>query len=189
MPFITARKRNVLGFAVLCLTAAFAFLGLRAGTTDLTATATNPPLNVRENNLDGDGNIKVHEQGTVAISGTVNVGNTPATQNVRVTNTPLQVRGGTVRTYHQEFFPFDKDQNIEVDISEFSRVRMQITVNGSDSTVDFFWATDGGTDGSFSVDTGHTATVLVPEVAGTTLYIELRDPDGEQVFVNVYGTR
>ena len=61
-----------------------------------------PPIPVREQNLDGSGNIKVHEQGTVSVNvanaslpvtGTVNVGNLPVdgAGNVKAA---LQVGGG-----------------------------------------------------------------------------------------------
>lgn len=186
----------------LALICVFGFLGLRAA-DELSDTLApppplpNPPLNVAEANKDAEGNIKVHEQGTVQVTGTVNVGNNPSVQDVRVTNDPLEVEvtntlvveSGTVRKFHQEIFPFDKDEDFVVDIAEFSRVRLQTTVNGSDSTVDFIYETDGGASGSFSVDTGGPSkSVLLPEVAGTRLHVYVRDPDGEQVFVNVFGT-
>jgi hypothetical protein len=192
------RKRSALGLGALSLICLFAFLGLRASDTvdskeleAAVAPLANPPLNVREANVDADGYLRVHEQGVVSVQGTVNVGNNPSVQDVRITNTPLQValpKQGTVRTFHQEFFPFDKEEDLEIDIHEFSRVRLQITVNGSDSTVDITYDTDGDTSGSFSVDTADSHTILLPEVAGTKLFVYLNDPDGEQVFVNVFGT-
>ena len=75
----------------------------------------------------------------------------------------------------------------EVLVNDFQIIAA--TVNGSDSTVDFIYDTDGGASGSFSVDTGGPSkSVLLPEVAGTRLHVYVRDPDGEQVFVNVFGT-
>jgi hypothetical protein len=41
---------------------------------------------------------------------------------------------------------------------------------------------DAGVSGSFSVDAGDSHTELLCGAAGTTLEIDLRDPDGEQVF-------
>jgi len=41
------------------------------------AGAVPPAQSVREQNLDGGGFIKVHEQGTANVTGTVNVGNLP----------------------------------------------------------------------------------------------------------------
>jgi hypothetical protein len=158
-----------------------------------------PPLNVLETNVDGGGNIRVHEQGTVPITGTVNVGNTPAVQDVRVTNGALPVTGsvsvtnfpaattGVTNFFSQEFFPFNKEEILQIDISKFKRVRIRVTVNVS-GTVDFFYGTDAGVSGDFSVDAGNVHTELLPEVAGTNLEIDLEDPDGEQVFVDVYGS-
>ena len=42
------------------------------------------PQPVREQNLDASGFIRVHEQGTANVAGTVNVGNLPAVQDVNV---------------------------------------------------------------------------------------------------------
>jgi hypothetical protein len=50
-----------------------------------TLTVTNPPaspLAVHESNTDANGNIKVHEQGTVQVGGSVSVSNLPGTQPV-----------------------------------------------------------------------------------------------------------
>jgi hypothetical protein len=64
------------------------------------ATAAGPPggLNVREQNVDGSGAIRVHEQGTANVNVTnsslpVAVQNLPGIQDVRVTNSPLGVNG------------------------------------------------------------------------------------------------
>lgn len=201
MRFIEGRKRGALVLGAVLLIGLFGFVGLRASELDGgagvedTTQLSNPPLNVREANVDAEGYLRIHEQGVVSVQGTVNVASGPAVQDVRVTNTPLQVTGnvnvagGTVRKLRQEVYPFTADEDIEVDISEFSRVRLYVVVNGSDSTVDFAYYTDAGIYGSFSVDTGDTHNVLLSEVAGTKLTIGLRDPDGEQVFVNVFGTK
>ena len=57
------------------------------------AVAAPPPpadTKVREQNLDGSGLVRVHEQGTAKVSGTVDVGNLPldAQGNVRVSEAP-----------------------------------------------------------------------------------------------------
>ena len=57
------------------------------------AVAAPPPpadTKVREQNLDGSGLIRVHEQGTANVSGTVDMGNLPldAQGNVRVSEAP-----------------------------------------------------------------------------------------------------
>ncbi|HEX5042140.1 MAG TPA: hypothetical protein VFV75_04490 [Candidatus Polarisedimenticolaceae bacterium] len=193
-----ARRMRLLAPLALALVAGLGAFSLRAGdalstefadTTDPSAPS-NPPLNVREANVDGNGNIKVHEQGVVQVTGTVDVGNSPKVQDVNITNDPLEVKvkTGTVHFYHHEVYPFDEDTDLTIDIHEYSRVRVQITVNGS-GTVDFLYATDGGVHGEFSEDSGGFGhTLLLPEVAGTELQLFLNDPDGEQVFVNVYGT-
>ena len=66
---------------------------------------------------------------------------------------------------------------------------MTIVVNGSDSTVDFFYSTDAHVAGSFSVDTADVHTVLLRELPGTRMFIHVRDPDGEQVLVSPFGRR
>jgi hypothetical protein len=48
------------------------------------------PTQVREQNLDGSGFIRVHEQGTANVAGTVNIGNMPAVQDVNVVSLPTQ---------------------------------------------------------------------------------------------------
>ena len=191
MRFMESNRSGLLALGAMFVLAAFGFAALRAGDvlSDTAATdVANPPLNVREVNLDGNGNIKVHEQGTVAVTGTVNVGNNPATQDVRVTNTSVRVNtGGTVRKYFQEFNPFDENQHIEVDISEFSKVRLAVVVNGKkDASAHVFYTTDANVGDSFDVDSARTT--FLGEAAGTRLVIELSDPDGEQVFVKVFGT-
>ena len=199
MRSLDGRRLRLAAPLALGLVAGLGALSLRAGdvlstefavATDATAPS-NPPLNVREANVDGNGNIKVHEQGVVHVTGTVDVGNSPKVQDVNITNEdPLEVRvqTGTVHFYTHEVYPFDEDTNVTIDIHEYSRVRVQITVNGS-GTVDFLYGTDGGLHGEFSEDSGGFGhTLLLPEVAGTELRLVLSDPDGEQVFINVYGT-
>jgi hypothetical protein len=194
----SGRKMHLLAPLALALLAGLGALSLRAGdvlSTELAAPTeatapSNPPLNVAEANKDANGDIKVHEQGIVRVTGTVDVGNGPKVQDVNVTNDSLEVKvkTGTVHFYHQEVYPFDEDTDLTIDIHEYSRVRVQITVNGS-GTVEFLYATDGGVHGEFSEDAGGFGhTLLLPEVAGTELRLFLNDPDGEQVYVNVYGT-
>ena len=191
MRFMASNRSGLLTLGVMFVVAALGFVATNAGdilSDTATTDAANPPLNVRETNLDANGHIKVHEQGTVAVTGTVNVGNNPATQDVRVTNTPLRVNtGGTVEKYFQEFSPFDENQHIEVNIGEFSKVRLAIVVNGKDdASAHVFYTTDANIYDSFDVDSSRT--IFLGEAAGTKLVIELSDPDGEQVFVKVFGT-
>jgi hypothetical protein len=72
-------------------------------TDDVGAAPPPPsPQQVREQNLDGSGFIRVHEQGTanvnvtngsLPVSGTVNVGNAPAVQDVNVVSMPAPTGG------------------------------------------------------------------------------------------------
>ena len=55
---------------------------------DGAASAAPADTKVREQNLDGSGLIRVHEQGTANVNGTVNVGNLPAVQDVNVVALP-----------------------------------------------------------------------------------------------------
>ena len=74
-------------------------LGSDAGAAPPPPSATQ----VREQNLDGSGFIRVHEQGTADVAGTVNVGNLPTVQDVNVvsggpaeyTQFIVDVSGGT----------------------------------------------------------------------------------------------
>jgi len=73
------------------LVGAFAYdqLESRAGAAPPPPSATQ----VREQNLDGSGFIRVHEQGTANVAGTVNVGNLPAVQDVNVVSMPPPAAG------------------------------------------------------------------------------------------------
>jgi len=195
MHALNARRIRLAAPLALALIAGLGALSLRAGTvstsTDLTTTAdatvSNPPLNVAESNKDANGNIKVHEQGTVAVSGTVNVGNGPKVQDVNVTNQALEVKGGTTRLFFKEIDNFDEPMSFHVDIHKYSKIRILATVNGS-GTVDFDFETDAGVYTLFSVDSGgFSHSELLGEVAGTDMAIYLTDPDGEQVFISVWG--
>ena len=193
------RRMRLLAPLALALIAGLGALSLRAGdtfstdfamTTEATAPS-NPPLNVREANVDGNGNIKVHEQGTVAISGTVDIGNTPKVQDVNVTNDPLEVKfpdQGTTQIYSETIDDFNENIQRVIDIHKYARVRFQSNVNGS-GTVEYFVSTDGGVLEHFEVDAGsHGHTVFLGEAAGTKLFLEVIDPDGEQVFLRVFGS-
>jgi hypothetical protein len=141
--------------------------------------------------VDGNGNIKVHEQGTVAISGTVDIGNTPKVQDVNVTNTALEVKlpdQGTTQIYSETIDDFNENIQRTIDIHKYARVRFGTNVNGS-GTVEYFVSTDGGVHEHFEVDAGSFGhTVFLGEAAGTKLFLEVVDPDGEQVFLRVFGS-
>ena len=76
----------VVGGLLSGLVGAFAYdqLGSDAGAAPPLPSATQ----VREQNLDGSGLIRVHEQGTANVAGTVNVGNLPAVRDVNVVSQP-----------------------------------------------------------------------------------------------------
>ena len=192
MQFMSSNRSGLLVLGAMFLIAVLGIVATHAGDLSDSATtdAVNPPLNVREANVDATGNIKVHEQGTVAVTGTVNVGNNPATQDVRVTNSSLKVSlGGTVKKLDVNINPFEEDFETEVDIAEFSRVRLFLGVNGpEDTTVNFFYSTDGGVGEFIDIDRGHGRSIFLGEAAGTKLTISARDPDGEQVLIRVFGT-
>jgi len=192
-------RMRLLAPLALALIAGLGALSLRAGdtlstqlavTSDATAPS-NPPLNVREANVDGNGNIKVHEQGTVAISGTVDIGNTPKVQDVNVTNDALDVKlpdQGTTQIYSETIDDFNENIQRTIDIHKYARVRFGTNVNGS-GTVEYFVSTDGGVLEHFEVDAGGFGhTVFLGEAAGTKLFLEVVDPDGEQVFLRVFGS-
>jgi hypothetical protein len=199
MGFSSVRRMMIAIVGLVMLTGLVGILGVRFSDTT-SAASPMPPLNVVENNVDADGNIRVHEQGTVPVSGTVNVGNTPAVQNVSVTNASLPVTGsvsvsnfpaaatGVTHFFHQEVFPFNAEQILHIDISKFSKVRMAVVVNGTGGSVDFFWGTNAQIADNFSVDTGNQHTVFLGDVAGTDLEVDLESPNGQQVFVDVFGS-
>jgi hypothetical protein len=74
MSIVLSERRSWGVVGALALICVFRFLGLRAGDelSDTLAPPSelpNPPLNVAEANRDADGNIRVHEQGTVQLTG------------------------------------------------------------------------------------------------------------------------
>jgi hypothetical protein len=173
-------------------------LSLQAGealSTDLStapelAPPNNPPLNVAEANKDADGFIRVHEQGTVAVTGTVNVGNAPKTQDVNVVNDALEVTlpdQGTTKFFDFSVDDFNEQILTTIDIHKYAHVRFQTNVNGS-GTVEYFLSTDGGVNAHFEVEAAGEHTVYLGEAAGTRLTIQVVDPDGEQVFIRVFGS-
>ena len=90
---------------------------------DGSASAAPAETKVREQNLDGSGLIRVHEQGTANVSGTVDVGNLPSVQDVNVVSTPLQAGRLVTLTFTNGFSQF-------VDTSDCSA----ISVLARDST-------------------------------------------------------
>jgi len=130
------------------------------------------------------------------VTGTVSVGNLPATQSisgsVTITNTPLAVTGavtlGTKVIADFEADSLDSSQHKfgPFDISQFSKIRLRVTANGSGSVIADI-ETDGLAD-FFSVDAGNVES-RVYDIPGTSATIFLNgDPNITQVFVKLFGS-
>jgi len=138
------------------------------------------------------------------VTGTVSVGNLPATQSisgsvtitntpsVTVANTPLAVTGsvtlGTKVIADFEADSLDSSQHKfgPFDISQFSKIRLRVTANGSGSVIADI-ETDGVAD-FFSVDAGNVES-RVYDIPGTSATIFLNgDPNITQVFVKLFGS-
>ena len=165
---------------------------------DVLQPAAGPPpgLNVLEQNVDANGLIRVHEQGTVPVTGTVDIGNAPAVQAVSVTNPSLPVTGSVevtnfpastsgIREIAQHVDHFTEPQAFHFDIHDAKRVRVYIVVNGS-GTVDIEWETDAGLFDHFNMDAASTKSFLLPEVAGTEVTFNLADPGDQQIGVGLF---
>ena len=202
------RMQLLVGVIAACgLAAALAYGGrtvqLADAPTSVTDIAAQPaamnPLLVLEQNKDLNGFIRVHEQGTVPVTGTVNIGTVSGVQNVHVQNTPLPVTGsvtvanfpaaapGSTQLYFEEIYPFDSAQARDVDITGFSKIRVSATVNVS-GQVDFYLYTNSGALQNFSVSASNAGSVLLGDVPGTSLNVRMLDPDGEQIILRVWGS-
>ena len=93
MPFsplsVARRRRYTMRYIITTATVVALIVGTALGfvvsrSLDGAASAAPAETKVREQNLDGSGLIRVHEQGTANVAGTVNVGNLPAVQDVNV---------------------------------------------------------------------------------------------------------
>src|SRR2546422_10497504 len=130
------------------------------------------------------------------VTGTVSVGNLPATQSISgsgtITNTPLAVTGavtlGTKVIADFEADSLDSSQHKfgPFDISQFSKIRLRVTANSSGSVIADI-ETDGVAD-FFSVDAGNVES-RVYDIPGTSATIFLNgDPNITQVFVKLFGS-
>lgn len=185
------RKRIWLSMGGLCLIGLFGFIGLHAGELVSTSTALlpsaslpNPPLNVAESNKDGDGNIKVHEQGTVRVTGTVDVGNAPSVQNVRV----VDGGRGSIKIYDDIIQQLEEPLDLDFDISEFSSVRIFTGVNGV-GTAHITLSTDAGIFDFFDEDPGYVVSTALTDTPGTKLYISVESKDTPQIVLRVFGSK
>jgi hypothetical protein len=135
-----------------------------------TLTINNPPASpvpVNETNTDANGNIKVHEQGTVQVGGNVAVSNLPATQpvsgTVNVGNFPANfpaapttsVIASDVTTVEPGAFP----QTVIIPVTDVSAYR-EVTVYATVNNVAAAPSQDGQACDVFTFNSvGHTFVV------------------------------
>lgn len=147
--------------------------------SDRAGAAAPPPsaTRVREQNLDGGGFVRVHEQGTANVAGTVNVGNLPAVQDVNVVSTPpaapqgrlVELGTATVSGTGPDYvYPF-------VDVSDCGKITVVVTLDGPNPNA-FVRITpeatlDGGT--VFSAPASYVSEVRTGRT-GSFVYKELR---------------
>lgn len=107
----------------------------------------NQGQRVREQNLDASGFIRVHEQGTANVAGTVNVGNLPAVQDVNVVSMPAAARGRLVELGTQMVGPQQNAVFPFADVSDCARMRAMARApfTGGIRMVTFNTSPDGNT--------------------------------------------
>ena len=185
------RKRVGLVLSGLCLIGLFGAMGLHAGDMMSTLESTlappplpNPPLNVAEANKDGNGNIRVHEQGTVRVEGTVNVGNAPSVQDVRVVNGGR----GSIKIFDEVVQQLEEDLELDFDIGDFSSVRIFTGVNGV-GTGHFVFSTDAGIFEVLDVNPGYIESTVLTDTPGTKLTLRVSSADTPQIVLRVFGSK
>jgi hypothetical protein len=104
----------------------------------------------------------------------------------------LGLRAGDVLSTATKFYEkviddFDEGFLETIDISKYAHVRFATIVNGT-GTVEFFLHSDGQVTSHFEVEASGHHTVDLGEAVGTRLTIQLVDPDGEQVFLRLFGS-
>jgi hypothetical protein len=142
------------GLVALAVIAAFAsgLIGTWAFSqlTEQAGAAPPPPSpqQVREQNLDGSGFIRVHEQGTANVAGTVNVGNLPSVQDVNVLSMPAQSTGRLIAPGTQPALGSNDTIFSTTDVSDCSEIRaMARTTHSSGLTLEpsIYTSPDGST--------------------------------------------
>jgi hypothetical protein len=115
-----------------------------------TLTINNPPaspLAVRETNTDANGNIKVDEQGTVQVGGSVSVSNLPGTQpvsgTVNVGNFPAAPETDLIASGPTTFDAAGEDLIGGVNISAYREVTLYLSVPGAAGSVTCYLSTRG----------------------------------------------
>lgn len=138
--------RSIVGLVAILglvsgLVGAFAYdqLGSNAGAAP-PPPAPPSPTRVREQNLDTSGLIRVHEQGTANVAGTINVGNLPAVQDVNVVSPPAAPQGRLISlTFTDSLSQF-------ADVSGCGNVSILArTTTAGDFAVGLFSSPDGTT--------------------------------------------
>ena len=157
----------IAGATALALIAGIALGFVVSRGLDGAASAAPAETKVREQNLDGSGLIRVHEQGianvnvtntSVPVSGTVDVGNLPAVQDVNVVSMPAQSQG---RLITLSMSPFDGQHSRSgpMDISDCDLISIMSTAP---------WYVLDAQD--LSLDGVHFTEVSLVAVGGTLAY-------------------
>ncbi len=134
---------------------------------DGSASAAPPTETVREQNLDGDGFIRVHEQGTanvsvtnasLPVSGTVDVGNLPAVQDVNVVSLPSE-EGRLIELGTQAIPGGGHYQSSFVDVSDCQRVTLMARGTAFETNIH---TAEMSPDGTIAIG----ANLIVEELGG-----------------------
>ena len=138
-------KLTTLAVVTLALGIALGFVVSRS--LDGSASAAPPPpadTKVREQNLDGSGFIRVHEQGTANVTGTVDVGNLPAVQDVNVVSATPQT--GRLIELGTHTVPWGGAFTTPlVDVSDCQRVTLMAKSSGSSTNASIEYMSPDGT--------------------------------------------
>ena len=135
---------------------------------DGSASAAPPTQAVEEQNLDGSGFIRVHEQGvadvnvtnpSLPVSGTVDVGNLPAVQDVNVVSVPPE-QGRLIELGTQAIPGGGHYQSSFVDVSDCERVTLM--ARGTSGVSHSINEAEMSPDGTIAV----LANLVVEELGG-----------------------
>jgi len=184
-------QRTLVSIIIVCLVSgvvgAFAYdqLGSNAG-----AVPPPPsPTQVREQNLDTSGFIRVHEQGTANVTGTVNVGNLPTVQDVNVISMPAAPQARLIELGTQTVtIGSGAFQSSFIDIRDCGTVTVMARATSADTAqVEFFASPDGINPVGVSTR-GVNATRGISGVATASLRDEPATYPFMLVFVSANGT-
>ena len=126
---IPGRLLSIAGLALLAFTAGSLL------TSNLSAQPPNPPppLNVREQNLDAQGFIKVHEQGTSDVTGIVAVSG----GSIAVTNLPSTLIVHPAPVGGALAFHFNVDTTLQEPFATINATAIHISAGGAEAEVWF----------------------------------------------------